>query len=175
MDIELDFGHAKGGSSAQSKRNSASHNVQLEDASVFNLSDYADYYSGALLPFSFVLYTMLIYSNHVFVGRRKIQRLMFIGRSCPALAVEAFRLAAEAIKADTMDVGLYEEAVTGYQAALDRGLQDTDGNKLQRDDEWISNTRRAAQKESDKLEVELKSYQSNLIKESIRVRLSESR
>lgn len=51
MDIDYDFGPAKGSSSSQGVRTSAAEPVLLEDASVFSLSDYADYYSGVLLAY----------------------------------------------------------------------------------------------------------------------------
>jgi hypothetical protein len=46
-----------------------------------------------------------------------------------------------------------------------------EGKEERVDREWIEKARREAQNGQDKLEVELKGYLTNLIKESIRVRL----
>lgn len=97
---------------------------------------------------------------------------MFIGASCPDLSAEAYRLAALTIKQDTMDTKLYQTAYEKYTEARKRTAaagQQSAEETLDPASEWLTSTRKAAQKEHDKLEAELKSYQSNLIKESIRV------
>lgn len=104
-------------------------------------------------------------------GRHKIQRLMFIGRSCPELSVDAFRLAAITTMQETMDTELYQSAYSKYTEARKQSPTHPEtSDVLEPNSDWIATTNLAAQKEKDKLQVELKSYQSNLIKESIRVR-----
>lgn len=97
-----------------------------------------------------------------------MQRLLYIGHSCPELSVEAFRLAALAAKECTVDVNLYRDAFQAYAAAVS-AHPEQETEPLTLDQDWVTQARLAAQKENDKLDVELKSYQSNLIKESIRV------
>lgn len=91
---------------------------------------------------------------------------MFVGESCPALAVEAYSAAIDLIMSSTLDTNLYTSAVQAHnQAAAAKGKQ-----SLQTAYRWVEETKRTAEATQDKLEVELKNYLNNLIKESIRVR-----
>lgn len=100
---------------------------------------------------------------------------MFIAESCPALAADAYALAATTIMSSTLDTRMYAEAVDGYNNALTQSLNQgapavKGKQKMALDHRWIEETRRTADATTDRLEVELKNYQTNLIKESIRVR-----
>lgn len=99
-------------------------------------------------------------------GRRKVTRLLFIARSCPALAVEAYTQALREIQEHTLDVELYESVVTEFN-----NRPEASSRHYALDDAWAERTRRHVADQQDKLDVELKNYQTNLIKESIRVRL----
>ena len=90
--------------------------------------------------------------------RRRIDRLLFVGRNCPTLRVKAYQLALDAIKLYSLDYRLY----------LDIGHECPEATV---DEEWAEEARVKQESGLDKLDVELKNYQNNLIKESIRVRV----
>ena len=110
---------------------------------------------------------------------------MFIARSSPSLALDAYTLAATELKASTLDAKTYGEAVTEHNAKLleferelsastspsPAALASTGRARLSTDGGWLTDTKRKVASTQDKLDVELKTYQNNLIKESIRVRL----
>lgn len=113
-------------------------------------------------PFDWEAYT----SNYS--GRARITRLVHIATTAGTLRQAASELAMEVYKSDTIDT-------QGYQAAADLRNTTPQGNPLpagqllQEDNIWIEETSRAARQEGEKLELELRNYQNNLIKESIRV------
>lgn len=91
-----------------------------------------------------------------YTGRRRIERLLFVARSCPQLRVQAFNAALESIKTSSLDYKLYLDILNECKEA--------DG-----DEKWAEEARVKYENEQEKLDVELKNYQNNLIKESIRV------
>ncbi|GJN87088.1 hypothetical protein Rhopal_000033-T1 [Rhodotorula paludigena] len=116
------------------------------------------------------------------IGRNKVRRLLFVADSSPSLAGPALSLALEAIKAQTLDARLYEETYYRYRqllSALESGeekdpqarawYEQVRGNEARVDREWLDRTKKEAQSGLDKLEIELKGYMTNLIKESIRM------
>lgn len=88
--------------------------------------------------------------------RRRILRLLFIARSCPELRVQAYKLALDAIKDTSLDYKLY----------LSIGDECKD---VPIDRKWAQEAKKKQESGLDKLDVELKNYQNNLIKESIRM------
>ncbi|GAA5865738.1 hypothetical protein JCM3774_004985 [Rhodotorula dairenensis] len=118
------------------------------------------------------------------LGRNKVTRLLHIARSSPSLAGPALTLALNAIKAVTLDTRLYEEAYYEYRNlldALEKGeeadpqakawyeQQGGAGNFAQFDRAWFDKAKQEAHSGQDRLEIELKGYLTNLIKESIRM------
>lgn len=119
------------------------------------------------------------------LGRNKITRLLHIARSSPSLAGPALTLALSAIKALTLDTRLYEDAYYQYRTLIDaveKG-EETDpqakawyeqqrgqGSFAPFDRAWFEKAKQEAHSGQDRLEIELKGYLTNLIKESIRVR-----
>jgi COP9 signalosome complex subunit 1 len=89
-------------------------------------------------------------------GRRRIERLLFVARSCPALRVKAFQLALDTIKTSSLDHRLYQEVANECR-------------DVEIDEKWMEDARVKQESGLEKLDVELKNYQNNLIKESIRV------
>lgn len=86
------------------------------------------------------------------------------------------------IKESTLDVSLYEQAFHLYRqtiSAIEAGentsplavawYESVKGNEVGLDRAWMETARKEGQSTMDKLEVELKGYSTNLIKESIRV------
>lgn len=82
---------------------------------------------------------------------------------CPTLASAAFQLAMQRIKAGR-DASFYQAAVNLYNAALPEGA-----DRVEIDPAWFESVVIKNTSERNKLEVELKTYTSNMIKESIRV------
>lgn len=87
---------------------------------------------------------------------------MHIGKTCVPLCVEALKIAVKEAKAGS-DVHRYKEAWDAIRIAA------PDEPEAARDDAWIETTDRANNIEAARLDLELKGYRNNLIKESIRV------
>jgi COP9 signalosome complex subunit 1 len=100
-------------------------------------------------------------------GPLRLERLITIAASPAHLATAAHRLAIIHAK-NGINVDSYIAITTAFQAvAPNDPLATIDG-------EWASATNKRAKLETDRLEHELKAYKNNLIKESIRVRISMS-
>ncbi|KAL8813610.1 MAG: hypothetical protein Q9223_000252 [Gallowayella weberi] len=95
-------------------------------------------------------------------GRTRVDRLLLIGTTAPLLAPEALRAAVIEAKQGT-DVGRYDAVLTAIREILP-----ADPNAVP-DSAWIDRTNKQVKAESDRLEMELKGYKNNLIKESIRM------
>jgi len=93
--------------------------------------------------------------------RRRIERLLFVARNCASLRQQAYSAALETIKSSSLDYKLYADVVAECKEVA--------AVSLSPDQTWISSTKAKQESGWDKLEVELKNYQNNLIKESIRV------
>lgn len=110
-------------------------------------------------------------------------RLLHVAQVSPALAAQALTLALAEIERSTLDVNLYETAYHMYTqslAAIENGTNTSPvavawydsvrgQSRVQLNQSWIDHAKNEAQSTMDKLEVELKGYSTNLIKESIRV------
>ncbi|KAH8112809.1 26S proteasome subunit RPN7-domain-containing protein [Phellopilus nigrolimitatus] len=96
-------------------------------------------------------------------GMTAIYRLLHILERCPTLANATFQLAIQRIKAGR-DVAFYRALVNLYNVVLPEGA-----DFIEVDDAWSEAVMAANTNERNKLEVELKTYQSNMIKESIRM------
>ncbi|KAG8827964.1 hypothetical protein FRC17_007649 [Serendipita sp. 399] len=94
--------------------------------------------------------------------RSAIKRLHFIANVCPSLAPQALFKAVE-YALEGRDTTLYHSILTSYNNII--GAQ----NAIAVNQDWVENTAAKAQAEKDKLEVELKMYTGNMIKESIRM------
>ncbi|KAJ6590942.1 26S proteasome subunit RPN7-domain-containing protein [Mycena vulgaris] len=105
-----------------------------------------------------------------YTGRTAVDRLIHIIATCPALAPEAFQLAVQHIH-QSRDPSLYQQVMSAYDqisgvsdaplpSAMDLASLDT---------RWADETMAKNQAERSKLEVELKTYSNNMIKESIRM------
>ena len=97
--------------------------------------------------------------------------------------MEAYTLAIKEIQSKTLDFNLYESIVNEYNLVLtkfkeereshqnvSRAAEAARGEKAwQLDVNWIEMKRRKVVQDLNRLDVDLKTYQNNLIKESIRV------
>lgn len=96
------------------------------------------------------------------IGKTRYDRLLLIGTSSTYLYLEALKAAAAEAKRGR-DIGSYENAI----AALH--LIAPDDSEAKPDMGWIDRMTKQTKAETDRLELELKGYKNNLIKESIRV------
>ena len=97
-----------------------------------------------------------------FLGRAAINRLRFIADECEQLATQALQRAIHLVM-QTRDASLYQRTVH----ELNSRASSTDMTPY--DSEWAEVTHAKNTSEREKLETELKTYTSNMIKESIRV------
>ncbi|KAK9360436.1 26S proteasome subunit RPN7-domain-containing protein [Lipomyces starkeyi] len=101
-----------------------------------------------------------------YTGRNAIDRLLFIADRCAPLAKDALKLAIASLK-QTAEVNRYEDAVERLHEIAPHDPRATI------DTVWVDEVSKATRSTGDKLELELKSYKNNLIKESIRMGNSE--
>jgi len=97
-----------------------------------------------------------------YTGRHAIRRLRYIAEECPQIAVSALTRALQLLR-ETKDVSQYQLV---YQAYASYNYSD-DGILF--DSVWVESTQAANTSERERLETELKTYTSNMIKESIRM------
>ncbi|KAI9056495.1 G protein pathway suppressor 1 [Trametes sanguinea] len=149
MDIDdIDEGVQQQGSQLLAFRAAGKRRVLVDEAHPFELETYISSYSG----------------------RTYIDRLLHIMFACPTLAPQALQLAIEeALKG--RDTVIYREIFNRYQRAhAEAGDEIPELSALAEPDQgWIEATNARNQAERTKLEVELKTYSSNMIKESIRM------
>ena len=98
----------------------------------------------------------------VVTGRTRFDRLLLIGTSSSHLYLEALKAAIAEAKQGT-DVDRYELAVSILKEIAP---SDPDATS---DAAWVTATKAQVKRATDMLELELKTYKNNLIKESIRV------
>lgn len=144
-----------------SKPSSKRKNVVIDDHHPFDLDTYISPYSGVDESIIVKLKPSLILSG---AGRAAIRRLRFIADECEQLAPRALQLAIQLLT-QTRDVVTYQSTVQDYNARS--GMRDV----IPVDTEWVEITANRNNRERDQLETELKTYSSNMIKESIRVSL----
>ena len=118
-------------------------------------------------PFDFDQYISL------YSGRGLVERLLFLIPQCPSLAVQASQLVLKHLRS-MRDTSLYQRLWSAYDQAATNASQDAPlppaNDVINIDPTWIDDVNRRNQEDRTKLEVELKTYTSNMIKESIRVR-----
>lgn len=98
-----------------------------------------------------------------------VDRLIHIIGVCPALAPQAFKLAVDEIQKGR-DVGIYQTLTAAYETAAKLAPDLPPLSEVGPiDPRWLEQTNVENHAQKSKLEVELKTYTSNLIRESIRV------
>ncbi|CAN6931098.1 unnamed protein product [Brassica oleracea] len=99
----------------------------------------------------------------LYKGRTKIMRLLFIASHCggnQTMQLEALRMAYDEIKKGE-NTQLFRDVVNRINGRL--------GDKYKMDSAWCESVDRRAEQKKGRLENELSSYRTNLIKESIRM------
>ncbi|KAG9000792.1 hypothetical protein FRB94_005172 [Tulasnella sp. JGI-2019a] len=97
-----------------------------------------------------------------YTGRTVHLRAIFIAETCPALAPQAYQMALAHIQQGSTDVGAYLSVLNAYNNLV--GV-----DRIEADQDWVDRTINQNRKERERLEVDLKTYASNMIKESIRM------
>ncbi|KIJ64919.1 hypothetical protein HYDPIDRAFT_89529 [Hydnomerulius pinastri MD-312] len=106
-----------------------------------------------------------------YTGRTAVDRLINITASCPSIAPQALKLAFTHLQR-LRDPSLVQIAISAYESVASlpegQGLPPV-GDVVLIDTHWIEETTKKNVAERTKLEVELKTYSNNMIKESIRM------
>ncbi|PWN33966.1 uncharacterized protein FA14DRAFT_124575 [Meira miltonrushii] len=103
-------------------------------------------------------------------GRTKIDRLLFLAEKVSSLRQTCANAALELVKTTTKDVQLYHRALYIRNTKPEAGSPLLPKEERQEVDvEWCESTEKANRVELEKLDLELRNYQNNLIKESIRM------
>jgi len=95
-----------------------------------------------------------------YLGHTKILRLIFIAEHCPELEKEAYKLSIDEVK-KTINTALFKELTIKAGDRL--------GPEYKLDQSWVDAVDKKSQQNQDKLDSDLSSYKTNLIKESIRM------
>jgi hypothetical protein len=99
-----------------------------------------------------------------YVDHAKIDRLLFIAKHSSSLQIDAYKLALQEIE-KSFDIEKYTSTLT----KLNQLLEQKKLPQVDTDLEWISKRSQSISEERHRLDQELASYRSNLIKESIRM------
>ena len=138
----------------------------VDDAHPFDLDAYIAGYSGQSPPRPPQL------SSPPHTGRTAVDRLLAITAACPAIAPQALKLAFTHLYR-LRDPSLVQATLAAYAGAAalpeGQGLPPA-ADVVAVDTAWIEEVTKKNVAERTKLEVELKTYTNNMIKESIRVR-----
>ncbi|PWY98094.1 hypothetical protein BCV70DRAFT_202271 [Testicularia cyperi] len=101
-------------------------------------------------------------------GLARSQRLIYLASYCPELRKSCSKAALELIKDTTRDTSTFMALVTIHNTRPDGSLIPA-GERIDTDSQWIQTTEARNAADREKLELEMRNYQNNLIKESIRM------
>jgi COP9 signalosome complex subunit 1 len=169
MDIDIDDYESQIAAAASRQTASIRREHPVDDNHPFDLEAYISNYTGAQTSLKFV--GTLITRHVVITGRTAVDRLVHIMTEIPALAPQALR-AAPAFIRKMKDPNLYDAVIAAYESVrASQAEKQPPGNEIiEVDQRWVEDVRAGNNKERQKLEAELKTYSTNMIKESIRVR-----
>lgn len=138
----------------------------VDDAHPFDLDAYIASYTGTYIT------PLPSHAHRPYTGRTAVDRLLTITVACPAIAPQALRLAFNHLYR-LRDPSLVHAALGAYAGAAalpeGQGLPPA-ADVVVVDSTWVEEVTKKNAAERTKLEVELKTYTNNMIKESIRVR-----
>lgn len=103
------------------------------------------------------------------IGRTRIAHLLFLANGAPRLRKACSSSALHLIQTTTKDVSLYNRALFIRNTMEDNMTVLPQDYQHQPDRDWCDTTERNNRAELEKLDLELRTYQNNLIKDSIRV------
>lgn len=102
-------------------------------------------------------------------GHARTQRLMYIATHCPPLRNACSKAAIDHIKESSRNVSAYQAMITVHNTEPGTANLIPADQRMAADSEWIQATHQRNNAEREKLELEMRNYQNNLIKESIRM------
>ncbi|KAF8336548.1 26S proteasome subunit RPN7-domain-containing protein [Cantharellus anzutake] len=102
------------------------------------------------------------YISQYRVGRNAIRRLRYIAEECPQLAIPALTRALYLLR-QTYDVNQYQLVYQAYAS------YNYPNEGIPYDQAWVEDTQARNTSDRERLDTELKTYTSNMIKESIRM------
>lgn len=112
----------------------------------------------------------MISTSSSYTGRTRIDRLLFLAVNCPPLRQVCSSAAVDLIKSNTTDVTLYSRALQIHNTSAESGEPlIAKEHRLAADSAWYDRSQKSNNDELEKLDLELRHYQNNLIKESVRV------
>lgn len=97
-------------------------------------------------------------------GRTRFARLLYIGQASVVLCVDALKAAVREAKKGK-DIQQYRDAWECIRTAAPYEPE------AEWDEAWVANTEKQNKRDTHRLELELRGYKNNMVKESIRVRL----
>jgi COP9 signalosome complex subunit 1 len=156
---------------ASSSRVAATWSIVVNDAHPFDLDAYISGYSGNDCIFLFHPVRWVDATS----GRTALDRLIYIITHSPTLAPQALNRSLQYLMAPTQrDTGLYEVILSAYKTTASQPGTELPSLEVLIPDHtpflaWIEETNERNSAERRKLEVELKTYTGNMIKESIRM------
>jgi COP9 signalosome complex subunit 1 len=106
-----------------------------------------------------------------FQGLAKLYRLLHIADRCQSLHIEALRMALAYIMSSTHNTNMYLQIYKKVQETANSQLRlppDTAGALPPIDSHWVELTAKRAAVKLERLDMDLKNYKTNLIKESVR-------
>jgi COP9 signalosome complex subunit 1 len=122
-------------------------------------------------PVNDFLFCAVQYSSAQYTGRTRIDRLLFLASHSPSLRIACSTAAIALIKSSTTDVTLYNRALLIRNTSAEAGQPLlAKEQRMSADGSWCEKSQKSNQNELEKLDLELRHYQNNLIKESVRVR-----
>ncbi|KAI9567610.1 G protein pathway suppressor 1 [Boletus coccyginus] len=137
----------------------------VDDAHPFDLDAYIASYTGTYIT------PLPSHAHRLYTGRTAVDRLLTITVACPAIAPQALRLAFNHLYR-LRDPSLVHAALGAYAGAAalpeGQGLPPA-ADVVVVDSTWVEEVTKKNAAERTKLEVELKTYTNNMIKESIRM------
>jgi COP9 signalosome complex subunit 1 len=101
-------------------------------------------------------------------GSTRIPRLIHIAKTAPDLRAATAQEAMRLIQETTNDTATYNSALA-IRNTNANGQRLSDEQTVSADQDWIKDANKRSKVEGEKLDLELRNYQNNLIKESIRV------
>jgi COP9 signalosome complex subunit 1 len=103
-------------------------------------------------------------------GRDKVERLLFLAKRDPSLRTICSDAALKEITESMKDVKLYHRALSIRNTSAESGAPALpNGERARADEAWCEHWEQHNRVELEKLDLELRNYQNNLIKESIRM------
>ncbi|KAN0062535.1 hypothetical protein ACQY0O_005067 [Thecaphora frezii] len=101
-------------------------------------------------------------------GLARIHRLAHLATSCPELRKPCSQAALDLLKQTTRDTSTYRRVLILQNTHADGSLLPA-SERTPLDSQWVEQTEAQNRSEREKLELEMRNYQNNLIKESIRM------